>query len=69
MHISSLVKIPWYLLELLSWNKNTDVLWAENSVKNGQNLPNSNPLPDIRNSYAHTKLGENPLIFTQVTIW
>ena len=38
-----------------------DVLWADNSV---QNLPISNPKPDLRNINAHTKFGENPLIFT-----
>ena len=39
---------------------------ADNSVKNWQNLPISNPKPDLYNTYAHTKFSENPLIFTQV---
>ena len=33
-----------------------------------QNLPISNPKPDIHNINAHTKFGENPLMFTQVII-
>ena len=39
---------------------------ADNSVKN---LPISNPKPDLHNINAHTKFGENPLMFTQVIIW
>ena len=39
------------------------------TVKNGQNLPISNPKPDLHNINAHTKFGENPLIFTRVVIW
>ena len=42
---------------------------ADNSVKNWRNLPISNPKPDLHNINAHTKFGENPLIFTQVIIW
>ena len=36
-----------------------------------QNLPISNPKPDLQNINAHTKFGGNPLKFTQViiTIW
>ena len=41
---------------------------ADNSVKNWQNLPISNPKPDLHNINAHTKFGENPLMFTQVII-
>ena len=37
-------------------------------VKNWWNLPISNPIPDLHNIYAHTKFGENPLIFTQVIV-
>ena len=37
---------------------------AGNSVKNWQNLPISNPKPDLQNIKAQTKFGENPLIFT-----
>ena len=41
---------------------------ADNSVKIWQNLPVSNPKPDLHNINAHTKFGENPLMFTQVII-
>ena len=68
MHIASLVKIPCYLLKLSSGNKNMDVSRADNSVKIERNLPISNPKPDIYNINAHTKFGENPLMFTQVII-
>ena len=40
---------------------------ANNFVKIWGNLPISNPKPDLHNINAHTKLGENPLMFTQVT--
>ena len=39
MHISSWVKIHWDLLKLLSWKKNIDVLWVDNSVTNWWNCP------------------------------
>ena len=68
MHIASLVKIPCYLLKLLSGNKNMGMSRAGNSVKIWQNLPISNPKPDLHNINAHTKFGENPLMFTQVII-
>ena len=42
--------------------------WADNSIKNWRNLPISNPKPDFHNINAHTKFGENPLMFTQVII-
>ena len=45
-----------------------DVSRAENSVKIWGNLPISNPKPDLHNINAHTKFGENPLMFTQVII-
>ena len=35
---------------------------ADTSVKNWQNLPISNPKPDLHNTIAHTKFGENPLV-------
>ena len=41
---------------------------ADNSVKIRQNLHISNPKPDLHNINAHTKFGENPLMFTQVII-
>ena len=41
---------------------------ADNSLKIWRNLPISNPKPDIHNINAHTKFGENPLMFTQVII-
>ena len=69
MHIASLMKIPCYLLKLSSRNENIGVSRADNSVKNGRNLPISNPKPDLHNINAHTKFGENPLMFTQVIIW
>ena len=40
---------------------------ADNSVKIWRNLPISNPKPDIHNINAHTKFGENPLMFTQLS--
>ena len=39
MYIQSLAKIQWYLLKLLSGNKNTGMSQADNSIKNWQNLP------------------------------
>ena len=39
--------------------------WQEdNSVQNWWNLPISNSKSDLHNSYAHTKFGENWLLFT-----
>ena len=41
------------------------IMWqADNSVKNWQNFPTSNPKPDLNN--INTKFDENGLIFTQV---
>ena len=68
MHIASLVKIPCYLLKLSSGNENMGVSWADNSVKICRTLPISNPKPELHNINAHTKFGENPLMFTQVII-
>ena len=68
MHIASLVKIPCYLLKLLSWNENMGMSRADNSVKIWQNLPFSNPKPDIHNINAHTKFGENPLMWKRMDV-
>ena len=68
MHIPSLVKIHWRIPKLSSGNENMGVSWADNSVKIWRNLPISNPKPDLHNINAHTKFGENPLMFTQVII-
>ena len=67
-HTPSVVKIHWYLLKLSSRKENTDLSRADNYVKNWWNLPISNPKPGFHNINAHTKFGENPLIFTKVTI-
>ena len=45
-------------------NENMGVSRADNSFKIWRNLPISNPKPEIRNINAHTKFGENPLMFT-----
>ena len=68
MHIASLVKIPCYLLKLSSWNKNMGMSRADNSIKIWRNFPISNPKPYLYNINAHTKFGENPLMFTQAII-
>ena len=39
---------------------------ADNFVQISRNLAISNPKPDLHNINAHTKFGENPLMFTQV---
>ena len=41
---------------------------ADNSVKIWRNLPISNLEPDLHNIKAHTKLGENPLMFTHYRV-
>ena len=48
MHTPSLVKIHWYLLKLSPGNENTD-MWKAEFVNNSQNLPISNPRPDLHN--------------------
>ena len=68
IYIASLIKIPCYLLKLSSGNEIMGVSRADNSVKIWRNLPISNPKPDLHNINAHTKFGENPLMFTQVII-
>ena len=45
-----------------------DLSWADNSVKNWQNLPINNPKPDLHNINEHTEFDENPLTFTQVIV-
>ena len=57
MHMPSLVKIHWSLLKLSSGNENMGMSRADNSVKIWQNLPISNPKPDLHNINAHTKFG------------
>ena len=64
MHIPNMAKIHWCLLKLSSGNKNIGMSQADNSVKIWRNLPISNPKPDLYNINAHTKFGENPLMFT-----
>ena len=68
MHIASLVKIPCYLIMLLSENQNMGMSRANTSVKIWRNMPISNPKPDLHNINAQTKFGGNPLTFTQVII-
>ena len=45
-----------------------DLSLADNSVKNWWNLPINSLKPDLYNINAHTKFGENLLIFIQVTV-
>ena len=47
-------------------NENMGVSRADNSIKIWQNLPISNPKPDLLNVYS--KFGENPLLFTEVIV-
>ena len=51
---------------LSSGNENMGESRADNSI--WQNLPINNLKPDLHNINAHTKLSENPLMFTQVII-
>ena len=44
-----------------------DILQTDN-CQNGQNLPISNPKPDLYNINAHTKFGENPFTLAQVIV-
>ena len=57
IHIASLVKIPCYLLKLLSGNENMDVSRTDNSVKIWRNLPISNSIPDLLNVNIYSKFG------------
>ena len=71
MHRASLVKISCYLLKLLSGNENMGVSRADNSVKFDVICPLAIPNQISTISItcnAHTKSGENPLMFTQVII-
>ena len=52
-----------YQLETKIWASR-----ADNPVNIWWNLIISNPKPDLHNINAHTKFGENPLMFTQVII-
>ena len=79
-HSQSLTRSPQYQCTHQVWwksidvyslsprNENMAVSWADNSVKIWRNLPISNPKPELHNINAHTKFGENPLMFTQVVI-
>ena len=49
-------------------NKNIGVSPTDSSIKMWHNLPTSNPKLDLYNINAHTKFGENSLMFTQVII-
>ena len=62
------MKIHQRILKLLSGNENSGMSRADNSIKNWQILPISNPKPDLHNINAHTKFGENLLIFIQVIV-
>ena len=68
MHVPSLVKIPWQYSSYHPENKNMGVSRAENSVKQWQNLPISNPKPDLLHINPSTNFGYNPLTFTQVIV-
>ena len=68
MHVPSLVKSPDIYSSYRPENKYMGMSWADNSLKTGRNLPISNPKPDLHNINAHTKFGQNSLMFTQVII-
>ena len=70
MHILSLVKIHWCLLNLSSGNgnENMGVSWADYSVKILRHWPISSPQLNLHSINAHTTFGENPLMFTHVII-
>ena len=67
MYIPCLVKIHWHLLELSSGNENMGMSRADNYVKIWRNLPISNTKADLYNINAHTKFGENLMMFTQLS--
>ena len=56
------------IFSLLSWNENTDVSRAGNSVTNWRKLPINKPKVELHNVNAHTKFHENPLLFTKVIV-
>ena len=68
VHIPSFVKNHWYLLKLSSGTKSMDMSWADNSVENTWNLSTSNYKPDLFNTNAHAKFGENSFVFTQIIV-
>ena len=68
IYIASLVKIPLLFTQVIVWKQKYWHVLADNSVKIWQNLPISNPKPDLHSINSHTKFGENPLMFTQVII-
>ena len=59
---------PLRFTQVIVLKVNTDILWADKSVKNRQNLPISNPKAELHNINAHTKFCENALIFTKVIV-
>ena len=69
MHVPSFTNIHWYLLKFTTGNKNTDVWWEDNSVRNWQNLSICNPKPDLPNFNAHSTFGEYTTHHPQKTIW
>ena len=62
-------QIPCYLLKLSSGKENMGVSRTDNSLKIEQNLPISNPKPNLLNVNAYSKSGKNLLLFTQVIVW
>ena len=68
MHIPSLTKIHWHLLKL-SLEIKIQTCCGQIAVKNWQNLPISNPKPDLYNINTQTNFAENSMKFTQVIIW
>ena len=68
MHVPSLDKSLDIYSSYCPENENMGVSWADNIVKIWQNLPISNPKPDLHNINAHTKFDVNPLRLTQVII-
>ena len=57
MYKASSVKIPCYLLKLLSRNENMGMSRAENPVKIWRNLPINNSKPNLLNVNAYSKFG------------
>ena len=57
---------PLIFTEVIIWEKNIDVLWAD---KIDEICPLTIANLDLYNINAHTKFGENPLTFIQVLIW
>ena len=59
MYVPSLVKIPLTVTEVIVRKQK----YRRVSVNIWWNLPISNPKPDLHTINAHTKFGENPLMF------